>query len=405
MRRQGGSTTVYLPGGQELTATGSAVRATRYYSFNGQVVAVRTGPGTTGVSTLVADHHGTAGLSINNTTRAVTRRYTDPYGAPRGTAPAAWVGDHGFLDKPVDDTGLVAIGARYYDPALGRFISVDPVMDLADPQQWHGYAYANNNPVTWSDPTGLAPQHDGGRPATTWYTPGYTPAMHGVRSHAQRVARRVPGHILTTYQVSPDPKGMVEDWKPSGVNGLAAKMLGKGGERLTHHEAEMLDSLDGFSLAAMNDMRGDAWTMANRLYPAVPGAVNPGQDDHNDAFRHAYWNALMTLYMGPEYAEEFATAHERLPEIDTLPEREAMDLYNNEVGRRIVTESAIVPAEADLAGLVSDAVESGSLLVLNANGHLAWSDQVRLGACGLPASAAGTIPGRDPALVARGSQP
>ena len=113
-----------------------------------------SGPGTAGVSTLVGDHHGTAGLSIANTTRQVSRRYTDPYGAPRGTAPS-WAGDHGFLDKPTDTTGLVAIGARYYDPALGRFASVDPVMDLADPQQWHGYAYANNNPITWSDPTGL----------------------------------------------------------------------------------------------------------------------------------------------------------------------------------------------------------------------------------------------------------
>jgi hypothetical protein len=42
-----------------------------------------------------------------------------------------------------------------YDPGLGAFISVDPVMDLADPQQWNAYAYANNNPTTYSDPTGM----------------------------------------------------------------------------------------------------------------------------------------------------------------------------------------------------------------------------------------------------------
>ena len=181
VRRQGGSTTVYLPGGMELTATGGTVKATRYYSFNGQVVAVRTGPGTAGVSTLVGDHHGTAGLSIANTTRQVSRRYTDPYGAPRGAVPASWAGDHGFLDKPVDDTGLVSVGARYYDPTTGRFISVDPVMDLADPQQWHGYAYANNNPITWSDPTGLAPQHDGGAPGGRWYRNSYRPARSGLQ--------------------------------------------------------------------------------------------------------------------------------------------------------------------------------------------------------------------------------
>ncbi|NNU26563.1 polymorphic toxin-type HINT domain-containing protein, partial [Isoptericola sediminis] len=37
----------------------------------------------------------------------------------------------------------------------GRFISVDPVMNLADPEQWHGYAYANNNPVTFADASGM----------------------------------------------------------------------------------------------------------------------------------------------------------------------------------------------------------------------------------------------------------
>ena len=59
------------------------------------------------------------------------------------------------------------VGARYYDEANGRFISVDPVLDLADPQQWNAYAYANNNPTTLSDPSGLTPRidddYDGGR--------------------------------------------------------------------------------------------------------------------------------------------------------------------------------------------------------------------------------------------------
>jgi hypothetical protein len=30
-------------------------------------------------------------------------------------------------------------------------------MNLADPQQWNGYTYANNNPLTLSDPTVLKP--------------------------------------------------------------------------------------------------------------------------------------------------------------------------------------------------------------------------------------------------------
>ncbi|WUD85851.1 RHS repeat-associated core domain-containing protein [Streptomyces sp. NBC_00503] len=53
-----------------------------------------------------------------------------------------------------DSTGLTHLGAREYDPTLGRFISVDPIIDTTDPQQMHGYTYGNNNPLINSDPDG-----------------------------------------------------------------------------------------------------------------------------------------------------------------------------------------------------------------------------------------------------------
>ncbi|MEU5438512.1 RHS repeat-associated core domain-containing protein, partial [Streptomyces sp. NPDC020719] len=91
----------------------------------------------------------------------VTRRAYDPYGAPRGTTPANWIDNHGYLGKPVDAaSGLDLLGARNYDPALGRFLSVDPVLEVGDPNQMGGYTYAGNDPVNGSDPTGL--MRDGG---------------------------------------------------------------------------------------------------------------------------------------------------------------------------------------------------------------------------------------------------
>ncbi len=45
--------------------------------------------------------------------------------------------------------------AREYDAAIGKFISVDPVIDYTQPQQINGYAYANNSPVTHADPSGM----------------------------------------------------------------------------------------------------------------------------------------------------------------------------------------------------------------------------------------------------------
>ncbi|MCT2587913.1 RHS repeat-associated core domain-containing protein [Actinophytocola gossypii] len=154
IRRDPQAVTLYL-GNQEIRLDRqSGVRTgTRYYAHGGQTVAVRKG---SGLSWLAGDRNGTAEVSINQNTLDVTRRRHQPFGAPRGAAPVGWPGERGFVGGTIDtSTGLTHLGAREYDPALGRFVSVDPLMDLADSQQMHGYAYANNSPMTFTDPSGL----------------------------------------------------------------------------------------------------------------------------------------------------------------------------------------------------------------------------------------------------------
>jgi peptidoglycan L-alanyl-D-glutamate endopeptidase CwlK len=53
-------------------------------------------------------------------------------------------------------TGLTYMQQRYYDPQVGRFLSVDPVTALAkgDMRHFNRYAYAYNNPHTFTDPDG-----------------------------------------------------------------------------------------------------------------------------------------------------------------------------------------------------------------------------------------------------------
>ncbi|HET8661882.1 MAG TPA: RHS repeat-associated core domain-containing protein [Micromonosporaceae bacterium] len=149
-----GSAVAYLPGGWELArSTTGTLTGTRYYHHAGTLVAVR---GATGLHWQAGDHHGTATVTIDPATLAVTKRRTMPFGAPRGTQPA-WPSDKGFVGGTSDPTGLTHLGAREYDPGTGRFVSLDPVIDTGQPQQMHGYAYANNNPATLSDPTGLEP--------------------------------------------------------------------------------------------------------------------------------------------------------------------------------------------------------------------------------------------------------
>ncbi|MGW4498562.1 RHS repeat-associated core domain-containing protein [Micromonospora sp. NPDC004336] len=157
LQKEPGKTTLYLPG-QQLTlntATG-VIDGDRYYALPGGGSCIRSGSGTA-YSFAIADHQGTPSLYLDNTAQNPTWRQYTPYGAARGAAVTA-PDNRGFLNKPMSPTGLTIVGARAYDPAIGRFVSVDPLQDTAQPQQWNAYSYANNTPVTSSDPTGMIPE-------------------------------------------------------------------------------------------------------------------------------------------------------------------------------------------------------------------------------------------------------
>ncbi|MFE4335212.1 deaminase domain-containing protein [Streptomyces sp. NPDC056831] len=185
-----GDTVLYLGATEvRLTTKGATktVSGTRYYSAAGQNIAVRTATaGTAGskLSFLAADHHGTSSIATDATTQDITKRYTTPFGATRGTKSTTWPDDKAFLGKPADTTtGLTHIGAREYDPAIGQFISVDPVLDPAQHQSLNGYAYGNNNPVTSADPTGMwiddGTGHSEPRPDGPAGPPSPTPGRSG----------------------------------------------------------------------------------------------------------------------------------------------------------------------------------------------------------------------------------
>ncbi|MHC3473740.1 RHS repeat-associated core domain-containing protein [Streptomyces sp. 7R007] len=155
--------TFYLPGTElHYDKSTAKVTATRYYTFAGTTVAMREADG---VHFLASDAQGTAQLAVDAKTGSTTRRRMDAFGNERdsstssSTSSSGWVNDKGFVGGTVQkSTGLTTLGAREYDADTGRFISADPVVDYTDPQQINGYAYANNNPVTLSDPTGLCPK-------------------------------------------------------------------------------------------------------------------------------------------------------------------------------------------------------------------------------------------------------
>ena len=147
--------TLYLSGTElRVGAGGTGPVGTRRYSHAGRTVATRTGTG--GITWLFGDPQGTATVSIRASDQAILRRHQTPFGTARGSV-VSWPDRYGYVGGVNDTTGLVHLGAREYDAAAGRFISVDPVADVTNPQQLQGYSYATNNPTTLSDPSGEEP--------------------------------------------------------------------------------------------------------------------------------------------------------------------------------------------------------------------------------------------------------
>lgn len=79
-------------------------------------------------------------------------RFYDAWGAPRGGGHDSDTRYCANLGHRTDDeSGLMYMRARYYEPGSGRFISQDPARD-----GWNWYSYCNNEPILRSDFTGKA---------------------------------------------------------------------------------------------------------------------------------------------------------------------------------------------------------------------------------------------------------
>jgi len=94
---------------------------------------------------------------LTNSSATRTDGYTyDVFGTPTH-APGSSSNPFQFAGEQTDaDSGLQYLRARYYDPATGRFLGRDPFPGLAAlPATQNPYAYALNNPVNLTDPTGL----------------------------------------------------------------------------------------------------------------------------------------------------------------------------------------------------------------------------------------------------------
>jgi RHS repeat-associated protein len=167
VRRDVERNTAYFEGHEVSVSNGGKVTSVRTYRLAGAAIATRSAsggddPNKDKVEYLITDSQGSIELTARNSesTPVVDRTYT-PYGAKRTGNDAQT--DQGWIGQIEDHrSGLNYLNNRYYDPNLYRFISPDPLADLARPQTLNPYAYGINNPVTFLDPSGMCAEEPPG---------------------------------------------------------------------------------------------------------------------------------------------------------------------------------------------------------------------------------------------------
>ncbi|MGY4393647.1 RHS repeat-associated core domain-containing protein [Streptomyces sp. TE12347] len=358
--------TLYL-GTTELNLVKGAAKATatRYYPLGATATAVRTDDNK--VTFQVNDHHGTAELNIDATTGALNQRRTTPFGGTRGTAPTTWSGTRGFLGGVNEATGLTHLGARDYDPTTGRFISADPLFDATDPQSLAAYTYSDNNPLRYSDPSGLALEEcasgmyrcQGGTKVL-----GEGPRYQAIvaQNKAEEPYRKA---ALAAYFVSVGVKPA--GWTGSLVASAAEEMKKARrayGEQLereyrqnTNFKYETVPGQTKIPGAEPYDTIATGQAKKSELAVCVyilvancwdvkqitgwsadiAAAAYPGEENEGaNAYRHFTWQAMITAKHGAQTAEMVADAHEAYGEREGHNYADHLsDLVNNEYGRQM----------------------------------------------------------------------
>ena len=143
---------VGFPSNCTWTATG--------YGGNGSKTETMTTLAGPAITYFHNDVSGTPMLATNASGNVVWKETYQPYGNRINNQAAATSNNKlWFTGKPHDaNTGLSYMGARYYDPVIGRFMGVDPVdFQEENIHSFNRYAYANNNPYKFVDPDGRIP--------------------------------------------------------------------------------------------------------------------------------------------------------------------------------------------------------------------------------------------------------
>jgi RHS repeat-associated protein len=264
----GHSTTyAYDPLGNRISLTfdGSEFR----YLVDSGRVYMRTLPGTDGVwydvhaggkllyslrenGALTVYHGDQRGsvTAVSDASGVVTNSYIyDPYGllvGSQGSAdnPYRFLGQWGVMSDP---NGFYHLGARYYDPRMQRFLTLDPIGLTGGVNL---YAYAGGDPINRVDPSGYGWLENffGAEKAAEMNSGGYNwgggspPAPQPVPEGPSPPVQASPPYPTTSSSAitAPGKVAKARTAYPTGLNSYKINHSASGGPKLTMEEVDLI---------------------------------------------------------------------------------------------------------------------------------------------------------------------
>jgi len=251
--------------------------------------------------------------------------------------------------------------ARFYSPALNRFIQPDSIVpDPTNPQAWNRYSYVYNSPINYADPTGHVPcqsiycspiwQTGSGGNSGSSGNNGGSNSNDECDLDCEFENFDAPDRVEQDDMVpigAPLP-GMYDELSPAEY-----QLLLRENKLGPYKFNPALDAQLAFKM----------WMIQQQAFNAASEVGGNQLNSPADAFRHAYWNALLVREFGAEFTESFTTAHETgWTPSDDADQMSFMDLHNNQVGIDIAVANPTM-TDQQIQEAVLDALTLGDLIV------------------------------------------
>jgi RHS repeat-associated protein len=232
-----GETTLYVGQHYEAVVNGAV---TKYYFAGTQRIALRKD----GVLNFVmGDHLGSTSLTTDENGNELASMRYKAWGETRhatgnlntdyqytGQRTVGEIGLHFYREASLWDN------ARWYDSSLSRFTSADTIIPSTQGVQgWDRFAYTNNNPVRYTDPSGHCAVKPGMKCPTD------------PKINASSVTKTISGRILGGFRAYPS-QGQIESEPPSSFEEIRKKSMGSGVAGSSEAAASIINDAESYIL-------------------------------------------------------------------------------------------------------------------------------------------------------------